>query len=58
MKKLLSAFNKQFHCSGGIVDDPTYGKIIKLTGDQKDNAYDFILLNEIADKMSVKKHGI
>ena len=58
MKKLLSAFNKAFHCSGGIVDDLIYGKIIKLTGDQKDKAYDFIILNEIADTMSVKKHGI
>ena len=57
-KKILSAMNKEFHCSGGIVDDAVYGKIIKLTGDQRDQAKNFLIKNNLATDTSIIMHGV
>ena len=45
MIKSLSYFKKTYNCSGSIIKDEKYGEVITLTGDQKDNMYNF-LINE------------
>jgi len=46
-KKMLSSLNSEFHCSGGIVEDRTYGKIIKMTGDHRERIKDYLVKNEL-----------
>jgi len=58
LKKTLSALNNEFHCSGGIAVDPTYGQIIKLTGDQREGVRAFLVKNNIAAAASIKIHGV
>lgn len=57
-KKLLSSFNKEFHCSGGISDDKNVGRIVKLTGDQRANLKDFLIRNSIVRDDELKIHGV
>ena len=51
------AFKKEFSCNGTIVDDPEYGHVIQLQGDQRQNVLQFLTANGIAKKDVIKIHG-
>lgn len=42
-KKILKALKKDFCCNGTVVDDPEYGTVIQLQGDQRKNVSQFLL---------------
>ena len=56
-KKIIKAFKKEFCCNGCVVDDPEFGEVIQLQGDQRTNAQEWIVKTGIAKKSSVKIHG-
>ena len=58
LKKILSAMNKEFHCSGGIVNDKLYGKIIKMTGDHREGVKNFLIRNGLSTEISIIIHGV
>jgi len=58
LKNVLSKINKECHCSGGIVDDPNYGMIIKLTGDQQLGVRDFMIKTHITSENNIQMHGV
>ena len=41
MKMITKALKKKFSCTGTVIKDPTYGKLIKLSGDQRANIFHF-----------------
>jgi len=45
LKSITKALKKKFMCTGTIIDDPTFGQVIKITGDQRVNIFQF-LVNE------------
>jgi len=47
LKKILSHIKKKYSCNGSIIKDEKYGEIIKLSGDQKENFYNFLIQEEI-----------
>lgn len=57
LKKILKALKKEFCCNGCIVDDKDLGKIIKLTGDQRQTASNFLVKEEIVAESNLKIHG-
>lgn len=56
-KKIVKAFKKEFCCNGTIVDDDELGKIIQLTGDQRESVSKFLIEEGISTKGSIKIHG-
>lgn len=51
--------NKEFHCSGGIAEDPAYGgQIIKLTGDQREGVKAFLIKSNLGTASNIKIHGV
>jgi translation initiation factor 1 len=52
---------KAFNCNGSIEEDETYGQIIKLQGDQRDNVVQWLLDQEILTKQEaderIVRHG-
>ena len=56
-RAVLKAFKKEFSCNGTIVDDPEYGHVIQLQGDQRQNVLQFLTANGIAKKDVIKIHG-
>jgi len=55
--KVLKAFKKKFNCNGTIVDDPEYGNVIQLQGDQRQNVSQFLTEEGICKKDIIKIHG-
>ena len=47
LKKILSYFKKTYSCNGSILKDQKYGEVITLSGDQKENFYNFLIKEEI-----------
>jgi translation initiation factor 1 len=58
LKKILSYFKKTYNCSGSIINDKIYGEVISLTGDQKENIYNFLINEEIYKKEDIIVKGI
>jgi translation initiation factor 1 len=58
LKKILSYIKKTYSCNGSILNDDNYGEIIMLTGDQKDNIYNFLINEEINNKEDIIIKGI
>ena len=56
-KKFISAIKHKFCCNGTIVEDENLGKIVQVSGDQRDNISDFLLEECIVTKDTLKKHG-
>ena len=46
-----------FNCNGAIVEDKDEGKIIQLTGDQRQGCAKFFAEEGIAEKEYIKVHG-
>jgi len=47
LKKLLKYFKKTYNCNGTILDDEKFGNVITLTGNQRDNVYNFFIAEEL-----------
>ena len=56
-KAILEAMREEFHCAGNVEKDPTFGQIIKLTGDQRYAARDFLVKEYVETKENIKVHG-
>jgi translation initiation factor 1 len=56
-KKILKALKKEFCCNGTIVDDQELGKIIQLSGDQRESVSKFLIEEGLSTKSAIKIHG-
>jgi len=61
IKRIARAMRKGFNCNGSVEDDETYGSIIKLQGDQRENVAQWLLDQKILTKQEaderIVKHG-
>jgi translation initiation factor 1 len=61
IKRIARAMRKAFNCNGSIEEDETYGQIIKLQGDQRDNVVQWLCDQEILTKQEaderIVRHG-
>jgi len=58
LKKILSYIKKTYNCNGAIVVDEQFGEIISLSGDQKENFYNFLISEQINKKEDIIVKGI
>jgi translation initiation factor 1 len=58
LPKILSYFKKTYSCNGSILKDEKYGEIITLSGDQKDNMYNFLINEEINKREDIIVKGV
>lgn len=58
LKKILSYLKKTYNCNGSIVKDENFGEVMTLTGDQKENVYNFLIAEEINKKDEIIIKGI
>lgn len=58
LQKIISYLKKKHSCNGSIIKDENYGDIISLTGDQKENVYNFLIEQEINKKEDIIVKGI
>jgi len=58
LKKILSYVKKTYNCNGSIVKNDKLGLIITLSGDQKDNMYNFLIDEEINKKDEIILKGV
>lgn len=58
LHKILSYLKKTYNCSGSIIKDEKYGDVISLTGDQKENIYNFLVKEEIYSKEDIIVKGV
>jgi translation initiation factor 1 len=57
LKLILKAFKKNFHCNGSIQADPDLGKVVQLSGDQRQNVSSFLVDEGICKKDQIIIHG-
>ena len=55
---IISYFKKTYNCNGSIIKDEQFGEVITLTGDQKENIYNFLIGEEINKKDEIIVKGI
>jgi len=58
LKKILSYVKKTYNCNGSIVKNDKLGEVIILSGDQKDNMYNFLINEEINKKDEIIIKGV
>jgi translation initiation factor 1 len=58
LPKIISYLKKKYSCNGSIIKDEQFGEIITLTGDQKENMYNFLIGEEINKKDEIIVKGI
>ena len=58
LKKIISYLKKKYNCNGSIIKDEQFGEVITLTGDQKENIYNFLIGEEINKKDEIIVKGI
>jgi len=58
LKKIIKYIKKTHNCNGSIINDEKYGEIISLSGDQKENFYNFLISEEINKKEDIIVKGI
>lgn len=56
--KLVKEWKKRYCCNGHIVDDEEFGKVIQLSGDQRQNLVKYLTSNKIAKLNQIKVHGV
>ena len=49
---------KNFNCTGSIINDEKFGEVLTLTGDQKENAYNFFIDEGLYTKNQIIVRGI
>lgn len=57
LKKVIKVFKKEFACNGTVIEDPEFGQVIQLQGDQRNSAAIFLTKQGICAKDAVKVHG-
>jgi translation initiation factor SUI1 len=50
LKKITKYLKKKHNCNGAILNDKQFGEIITLSGDQKEQVYNFLIEEEINKK--------
>ena len=58
LKKILSYLKKTYNCNGSIIKDEIYKEVISLTGDQKENVYNFLIKEQIYKKEDIIVKGV
>jgi len=58
LKKIVSYIKKTYSCNGSIINDEIYGEIITLSGDQKENFYNFLISEQINKSEDIIIKGI
>ena len=58
LPKIISYLKKKYNCNGSIIKDEQFGEVITLTGDQKENIYNFLIGEEINKKDEIIVKGI
>ena len=58
LKKIISYLKKKYNCNGSIIKDEQFGEVITLTGDQKENVYNFLIGEEINKKDEIIIKGV
>ena len=58
LKKILSYLKRKHNCSGAIKDDTEFGEVMTLTGDQKENVFNFLVDQQIYKKEQIIFKGI
>jgi translation initiation factor 1 len=58
LNKIISYMRKHFNCSGSITNDSEFGEVICLTGDQKENVFNFLVDEQIYKKEKIIIKGI
>jgi translation initiation factor 1 len=58
LKKIISYLKKKYNCNGSIIKDEQFGEVITLTGDQKENVYNFLIAEEINKKDEIIIKGV
>lgn len=56
--KILKYLKKKYSCNGYITDDEKFGEVITLSGDQKENVYNFFIKEEIYKKDCIIIKGV
>ena len=58
LKKILKFMRKKFSCNGNIEKDNKFGKVIKLSGDQRENVKNFLVnFAKVVNKEDIIVHG-
>lgn len=58
LSKISSYLKKKHNCNGSILKDEKYGEVISLSGDQKENVYNFLIDEKIYKKEDIIIKGI
>lgn len=48
---------QKFNCNGTVVENPEYGEVIQLQGDQRDNIRTFLQAIKLAKPEQLHVHG-
>lgn len=48
---------QEFKCNGTVIENPEYGEVIQLTGDQRHNVSAFLKAIELAKAEQLNIHG-
>jgi translation initiation factor 1 len=57
LKKICKYLKKTLNCGGNILKDEQLGEIIRLTGDQKKEVFDFLVREEIYKEADIIVKG-
>ena len=53
LKKMLKYFKKNFNCNGTIENDSEFGEVIQVSGDQKNNIFEFLVKEDICNSENI-----
>jgi len=56
LKKILRTFKKTFNCNGSIQENEEYGKVLQMSGDQRDGVRDYLVEKKILNSNQIIKH--
>lgn len=54
LKRICKAMRKMFNCNGNIAEDEEYGEVIQLQGDQRQNAKEWLVAQEVVPEHQAK----
>jgi translation initiation factor 1 len=57
LKLILSHIKKTHNCNGAVTKDEKFGEIITLSGDQRENFYNFLIMEEICKADDIIVNG-
>ena len=57
LHKITRYLKKYYSTNGNVINDPKYGDVIQLQGDQRKNVYDSLIEWKIAEKEDIRVHG-